>query len=64
MRRVAPVASQAWALEDACRKTSLMLLNSPPLIIFNALSLMMSGTILVLKLRNLKNDKRASSAAA
>ncbi|MGA8600449.1 MAG: PQ-loop domain-containing transporter [Beijerinckiaceae bacterium] len=41
-----------------------LLLNSPPLIIFNALSLMMSGTILVLKLRNLKNDKRASSAAA
>jgi len=32
--------------------------------LFNALSLMMSGTILVLKLRNLKNDKRASSAAA
>jgi MtN3 and saliva related transmembrane protein len=35
-----------------------LLLKSAPLIIFNALSLGMSGTILVLKLRNLKHDKR------
>jgi MtN3 and saliva related transmembrane protein len=34
-----------------------LLLKSAPLIIFNALSLMMSGTILALKLRNLKQDK-------
>ena len=35
-----------------------LLLRSPPLIIFNALSLVMSGTILALKLRNLKHDNR------
>jgi MtN3 and saliva related transmembrane protein len=35
-----------------------LLLKSAPLIIFNALSLMMSGTILVLKLRNRKHDER------
>ena len=35
-----------------------LLLKSPPLIIFNALSLMMSGAILFLKLRNRKRDKR------
>jgi MtN3 and saliva related transmembrane protein len=34
-----------------------LLLKSAPLIIFNALSLVMSGAILVLKLRNLKHDK-------
>ena len=34
-----------------------LLLKSAPLIIFNALSLAMSGTILMLKLRNLKHDK-------
>jgi uncharacterized protein with PQ loop repeat len=33
-------------------------LQSAPLIIFNALSLVMSGTILTLKLRNLKHDTR------
>jgi len=35
-----------------------LLLKSPPLIIFNALSLGMSGTILALKLRNLRHDER------
>jgi MtN3 and saliva related transmembrane protein len=35
-----------------------VLLKSPPLIIFNALSLGMSSMILSLKLRNLKHDKR------
>jgi MtN3 and saliva related transmembrane protein len=35
-----------------------LLLKSPPLIIFNALSLIMSGTILMLKIRNLNHDKR------
>jgi MtN3 and saliva related transmembrane protein len=35
-----------------------LLLKSAPLIIFNALSLMMSGTILVLKLKNRKHDER------
>jgi MtN3 and saliva related transmembrane protein len=34
-----------------------LLLKSAPLIIFNALSLVMSGTILVLKVSNLKHDK-------
>src|SRR4051812_12899408 len=37
-----------------------LLLQSAPLIIFNALSLVMSGTILTLKLRNLRHDKNAS----
>ena len=35
-----------------------LLLKSPPLIIFNALSWAMSGMILTLKLRNRKRDKR------
>jgi MtN3 and saliva related transmembrane protein len=35
-----------------------LLLKSPPLIIFNALSWVMSGMILVLKLRNRKRDKQ------
>ncbi|GAC1328483.1 MAG: hypothetical protein NVSMB26_03860 [Beijerinckiaceae bacterium] len=34
-----------------------VLLKSPPLIIFNALSLMMSGAILALKIRNRKREK-------
>jgi MtN3 and saliva related transmembrane protein len=38
-----------------------LLLQSPPLIIFNALSLVMSGTILVLKLRNLRHDKNLAT---
>jgi MtN3 and saliva related transmembrane protein len=37
-----------------------LLLKSAPLIIFNALSLGMSGTILALKVRNLRHDKNAS----
>ena len=41
-----------------------LLLKSAPLVIFNALSLLMSGTILVLKARNFRHDKRASQAAA
>lgn len=40
-----------------------LLLKSPPLIIFNALSWVMSGTILLLKLRNRTHDKRASEEA-
>jgi MtN3 and saliva related transmembrane protein len=40
-----------------------LLLKSPPLIIFNALSLVMSGTILMLKLRNRERDKSVSSTA-
>jgi MtN3 and saliva related transmembrane protein len=40
-----------------------LLLKSAPLIIFNALSLVMSGAILVLKLRNRKRDKPISSTA-
>ena len=41
-----------------------LLLKSAPLIIFNALSWVMSGTILVLKLRNRRHDKRASQTPA
>jgi MtN3 and saliva related transmembrane protein len=41
-----------------------LLLKSAPLIIFNALSLGMSGTILAMKLRNRKHDKRAAERAS
>lgn len=36
-----------------------LLIGSPPIVVFNLLSLILSGTILVLKLRNQRRDERA-----